>query len=68
VKFQQTIPEDFAMCHVDSPDPGTQARALAAGGTRYMEPASADGYTFAMIRNPEGNPMGLIKPLNGDAA
>lgn len=39
-------------------------RALAAGGTRYMEPASADGYTFAMIRDPEGNPVGLIKPSN----
>jgi predicted enzyme related to lactoylglutathione lyase/quinol monooxygenase YgiN len=42
-------------------------RALAAGGTRYMEPASADGYTFAMIRDPEGNPVGLIKPFNESA-
>ncbi|WP_158290099.1 VOC family protein [Ramlibacter sp. WS9] len=40
------------------------ARALAAGGSRYMEPTSADGYHFAMVRDPEGNPIGLIKPFS----
>ncbi len=39
-------------------------RALAAGGSRLMDPASADGYTFAMVRDPEGNPIGLIKPFS----
>lgn len=39
------------------------SRALTAGGTQYMEPASVDGYRFAMIRDPEGNPIGLIEPF-----
>lgn len=39
-------------------------RALAAGGSRYMDPASADSYHFAMIRDPEGNPIGLIQPFH----
>jgi predicted enzyme related to lactoylglutathione lyase len=40
------------------------ARTLTAGGTEYMAPASVDGYRFAMIRDPEGNPVGLIEPFN----
>jgi hypothetical protein len=30
-----------------------------------MEPASVDGYRFAMIEDPEGNPVGLIEPFTG---
>jgi len=41
------------------------ARALTAGGTQYMAPACVDGYRFAMIRDPEGNPVGLIEPFDG---
>lgn len=37
--------------------------ALKAGGSSYMSPANADGYDFAMIKDPEGNPIGLIKPF-----
>jgi predicted enzyme related to lactoylglutathione lyase/quinol monooxygenase YgiN len=40
------------------------ARALEAGGAEYMAPASVDGYRFAMIRDPEGNPVGLIEPFS----
>lgn len=42
----------------------TVARAIAAGGTQYMAPASADGYHFAMIQDLEGNPIGLIEPFS----
>lgn len=38
-------------------------RAVSAGGTRLMEPVEADGYHFAMIEDPEGNPVGLVKPF-----
>lgn len=41
----------------------TMTRAVAAGGSRHMEPASVDGYHFAMICDPEGNTVGLIKPF-----
>lgn len=41
----------------------TIADAIAAGGTQYMAPAAADGYRFAMIQDPEGNPVGLIEPF-----
>ena len=40
----------------------TIARAVEAGATPLMEPTAIDGYHFAMIRDPEGNPIGLIKP------
>jgi predicted enzyme related to lactoylglutathione lyase len=46
----------------------TIARAVEAGGTHYMPPTSADGYRFAMIRDPEGNPVGLIEPFGGEHA
>lgn len=39
--------------------------ALAAGGECLMPPAEVDGYHFAMIRDPEGNPIGLIEPFAG---
>lgn len=39
------------------------ARAVANGGSRYVDPVSVDGYDFAMIKDPEGNPIGLIKPF-----
>lgn len=38
-------------------------RAVAAGGSRHMEPASVDGYHFAMFLDPEGNAVGLITPF-----
>jgi predicted enzyme related to lactoylglutathione lyase/quinol monooxygenase YgiN len=38
-------------------------RAIAAGGSRHMDPATADGYHFAMIKDPEGNAVGLILPF-----
>jgi uncharacterized protein len=40
------------------------ARAREAGGAEYMPPTSVDGYRFAMIRDPEGNPIGLIEPFD----
>ncbi len=41
----------------------TIGRAVEAGGTRYVEPTPVDGYRFAMIRDPEWNPIGLIEPF-----
>ena len=41
------------------------AAALAAGGQPLMPPASIDGYRFAMFRDPENNPVGLIQPFAG---
>jgi predicted enzyme related to lactoylglutathione lyase len=38
----------------------TIAAAVAAGGELFVEPAAVDGYRFAMIRDPERNPIGLI--------
>lgn len=39
------------------------ARAVAAGGSTLMSPTDADGYSFAMVRDPEGNPVGLVRPF-----
>jgi predicted enzyme related to lactoylglutathione lyase len=39
-------------------------RAVSAGGTQLMPPISVDGYHFAIIQDPEGNPVGLITPFN----
>lgn len=39
------------------------AAAVAAGGSTHMPPAEVDGYRFAMIRDPEGNPIGLVEPF-----
>ena len=41
----------------------TVAAAEAAGGAPYMPIAEVDGYRFAMIQDPEGNPVGLIEPF-----
>jgi predicted enzyme related to lactoylglutathione lyase/quinol monooxygenase YgiN len=35
----------------------------AAGGSLLMPPTAADGYRFAMFRDPESNPVGLIEPF-----
>jgi predicted enzyme related to lactoylglutathione lyase len=40
-------------------------RAVAAGGHRFVEPTAVDGFRFAMIRDPEHNPIGLIAPFGG---
>ncbi|MCG5075084.1 VOC family protein [Paraburkholderia tagetis] len=40
---------------------GAIARVLAHGGQRYVDPVSVDGYTFAMVKDPEGNTIGLIE-------
>ena len=41
----------------------TIERALEAGGMKYVDPTNVDGYRFAMIRDPEWNPVGLIEPF-----
>ncbi len=41
----------------------TIAAALVTGGSEHMPVTSVDGYRFAMIRDPEGNPIGLIEPF-----
>ncbi|QBQ99142.1 VOC family protein [Paraburkholderia pallida] len=38
-------------------------RAVRAGGKRLVDPTVVDGYTFAMVTDPEGNAIGLIKPF-----
>ncbi|MEO2219120.1 VOC family protein [Chromobacterium vaccinii] len=38
-------------------------RALAAGGSPHMPITSVDGYTFAMIKDTEGNPIGLLQAV-----
>lgn len=45
---------------VDALDAAVDA-ALAAGATPLMPPTDVDGYRFAMVRDPEGNPLGLIE-------
>jgi uncharacterized protein len=35
----------------------------AAGGSLLMPPTAIDGYRFAMFRDPESNPVGLIEPF-----
>ena len=37
--------------------------AVQAGGEEFVQPTKADGYHFAMIRDPERNPIGLISPF-----
>lgn len=38
-------------------------KALAAGASVILPPTGIDGYRFAMIEDPEGNPIGLIQPF-----
>jgi len=40
-------------------------RATQAGGHCTMVPTAIDGYRFAMIADPEGNPVGLLEPFAG---
>jgi predicted enzyme related to lactoylglutathione lyase len=37
----------------------------AAGGTTWVEPTRADGYHFAMFRDPAGNVVGLLQQHTG---
>lgn len=39
--------------------------ALEAGASPWMQRTVIDGYTIAMVKDPEGNPIGLIEPLPG---
>lgn len=48
---------------VDTLEPVLET-ALAAGGSALMPPTAIDGYRFAMFKDPEGNPVGLIEPFN----
>lgn len=41
----------------------TITAALAAGASKLADPVDIDGYHFAMIKDPEGNPIGLIQPF-----
>ena len=49
---------------VDRIEPVLDA-VCAAGGSLLMEPTDIDGYRFAMFRDPESNPVGLIEPFAG---
>ena len=42
---------------------GAIKSAVAAGGSELMAPVTFDGYEIAMIKDPEGNPVGMIKPF-----
>jgi hypothetical protein len=37
---------------------------VSARGVQQMPPTSVDGYLFAIIEDPEDNPIGLITPFN----
>lgn len=41
--------------------------AVAAGGCRLLPATRVDGFHFAMIRDPEGNAIGLIEPFANTA-
>ncbi|MEY4581266.1 MAG: hypothetical protein RL701_5969 [Pseudomonadota bacterium] len=43
--------------------PATIQRVQNAGGSLFVDPVQVDGYTFAMVKDPEGNVIGLIKPF-----
>ncbi|WP_082874763.1 VOC family protein [Burkholderia sp. MSMB1589WGS] len=38
-------------------------RVVENGGSSLLGPTSVDGYTFAMVKDPEGNAIGLVKPF-----
>jgi predicted enzyme related to lactoylglutathione lyase len=42
----------------------TIERAVLAGGKTFVPPTKVDGYDFAMIKDPEGNAIGLIEPFS----
>lgn len=41
------------------------ARAVAAGGTVLMRPTALPAMTLAMVADPEGNAIGLVRPRQG---
>ena len=47
---------------VDALQPTIDA-AVSAGGSVLLAPTRVDGYHFAMIRDPERNPIGLVEPF-----
>jgi uncharacterized protein len=63
---QKNVPGFAPGCNfyllVDDLD-ATIDKAVHAGGQRFVEPTPVDGYCFAMIHDPEGNAIGLIKPF-----
>jgi predicted enzyme related to lactoylglutathione lyase/quinol monooxygenase YgiN len=44
----------------------TLDRAGKLGGSTYVEPTEVDGYHFAMMKDPEGNIIGLIQPFTSE--
>lgn len=40
------------------------SRVIEAGGQSFVPPTSVDDYRFAMVRDPEGNAIGLIAPFS----
>jgi predicted enzyme related to lactoylglutathione lyase len=42
---------------------GTLNRAQSLGGSIYVAPTVVDGYHFAMMKDPEGNIIGLVQPF-----
>jgi hypothetical protein len=44
----------------------TLDRAQELGGSTYVEPTVVDGYHCAMMRDPQGNIIGLIEPFTPD--
>ena len=44
----------------------TLDKAQALGGSTYVEPTIVDGYHCAMMKDPEGNVVGLIEPFTPD--
>lgn len=37
--------------------------AISAGGSSLTPPTEVDGYHFAMVEDPDGNPIGLVEPF-----
>jgi predicted enzyme related to lactoylglutathione lyase len=44
----------------------TLNKAQSLGGSTYVEPTAVDGYHFAMMKDPEGNIIGLIQPFTSN--
>jgi predicted enzyme related to lactoylglutathione lyase/quinol monooxygenase YgiN len=43
--------------------PATIEAVKAAGGSAYVDPTKIDSYELAMVKDPEGNVVGLMKPF-----
>lgn len=39
-------------------------KVIQAGGKKFVSPTAVDGYEFAMVKDPEDNAIGLIKPFS----